>query len=303
MRALFLATRWLQLRPRAAPRRSAARASAGRCPIRSTSAADRTAAAHGRTAPRRIPRSGAACVSMRTSPPPASRLRRKAAEMELADGVDRECVDVGVRVVAHVGRAHVHVAHVAQEPAARACRELGEEIHFRHRGGAESDVARRIFDDVRTAERVLHLARRARPRRAAFRRHTEAAADRSGTCPDGWTMQGGRRRGTDRARSTKRRILARCSRSTPSALPTDNPTVCAEISQRCAIWSSNSCACGFARKFSGWTSSQDGEIAPAATSARCGSRRPMPARCARCPATGRVTTALLIFTPSASCLR
>ena len=27
-----------------------------------------------------------------------------------------------------------------------------------HRGGAESHVARRIFDDIRTAERVLHLA-------------------------------------------------------------------------------------------------------------------------------------------------
>src|SRR6266851_8147693 len=77
--------------------------------------------------------------------------------MQLADCLPRQAVDVGRRIEPHVVRAEDDVADVAQELAAGAMRELAEKITFSHARPRESHVARRILEEIRTSERVLHL--------------------------------------------------------------------------------------------------------------------------------------------------
>ena len=84
---------------------------------------------------------------------------------------------IRVRVIAHIVRAQKHVAHVAQQPAAGASHELGQELGFGHGGGAKADVASGILDDVRSAQGVLHLRECVATKRSV-RRRTEAAAGR-----------------------------------------------------------------------------------------------------------------------------
>src|SRR6266571_6953439 len=48
------------------------------------------------------------------------RLRRKAAQMQLRDGVNRKLGDVAITIEAEIVRAEIDVADVAQEPAAGA---------------------------------------------------------------------------------------------------------------------------------------------------------------------------------------
>src|SRR5215468_2026629 len=54
-------------------------------------------------------------------------LRREAAQMQLRDGVSRELGQIAIAIEAEIMRAEIDVADVAEEPAAGALDELGQE--------------------------------------------------------------------------------------------------------------------------------------------------------------------------------
>src|SRR5262245_34581207 len=86
------------------------------------------------------------------------RLDGKAAEMEFADRVGGQVIDVTVRIEAHIVSAQMDIADIAQEATARAVHELAEKFGLGHGGGAKADIARRILDEVAAPKTVLDLA-------------------------------------------------------------------------------------------------------------------------------------------------
>jgi hypothetical protein len=80
-----------------------------------------------------------------------------AGEMDLADGRGRQRVQVGDRIEPEVPGDDTDVVHVAEDPAARATGDLGQELDLRDVGGREADVARRVLDQQPAPERRLCL--------------------------------------------------------------------------------------------------------------------------------------------------
>src|SRR5262245_46099961 len=75
----------------------------------------------------------------------------KATQVNLGNRVRWELVDVLVRVVSHIVRAHDDIADVAQQFASSSPDDLRKEFGLVDCRWAKSDVARRILNQVRTA--------------------------------------------------------------------------------------------------------------------------------------------------------
>src|SRR5438128_8958925 len=82
-------------------------------------------------------------------------------EMELGDGSRRQRPQVGERVEGVIARAHVDVVDVAQDAAAGARRDGGDELPLRDGGMAVTQVRRWVLQQESAAEellRPLHVA-------------------------------------------------------------------------------------------------------------------------------------------------
>ena len=84
-------------------------------------------------------------------------LGRVAGEVDLADQLDREAVDIGDRIVLLVGGRDVDVVDVEEKTAARAAGDLGEEVDLAHGALAESHIGRRVLEEHAAADGLLHL--------------------------------------------------------------------------------------------------------------------------------------------------
>ena len=83
------------------------------------------------------------------------RVRPMPGEMDLADRVERQFVEIGVGVEAEIGGADRDIVDVDQQAAAGALDELAEEIGLAPVMAVERDVERGILDQDRPAERRL----------------------------------------------------------------------------------------------------------------------------------------------------
>src|SRR5271165_4882101 len=99
------------------------------------------------------PRLTVVATSLRTN---SSASSPTAVEMDLADEPERIIGQIVERREAVVGRRHEHVIDVEQEAAARAPRDGADEFRLAHRRFSEQHVGRRILEEQRPADRLLH---------------------------------------------------------------------------------------------------------------------------------------------------
>ena len=127
---------------------------------------------------------------------------RVAGEVDLHHAVGGDRVDVLARVEAVVEAADVDVVDVEEEAAAAAVAQARQELPLRHRRAGEGEVGRRVLEDERALERVLHLLHPAASRGAASPRRTAAAGGR-GCCGRGRPSSRGGPRPSGRASSPR----------------------------------------------------------------------------------------------------
>jgi len=77
--------------------------------------------------------------------------------VELCDRLCRELVDEAIRVVSHVVAAEMNIADVTQEATAGRVHQCVQKLELAHRRRRQRDIRRRVLDDVRASEDVLHL--------------------------------------------------------------------------------------------------------------------------------------------------
>src|SRR5262249_2794256 len=81
----------------------------------------------------------------------------EAAQVQFTDCRDRQAIDVLPWAVPQIVCAEIHVADVAQEPASGSAHELTEEVELALRRRVEADIARRVLQEIGSAQNVLDL--------------------------------------------------------------------------------------------------------------------------------------------------
>ena len=78
-------------------------------------------------------------------------------EMDLAHMLERKIGEIGERGVAVIGGRDEDVVDVEQQAASGAPDKLADEIRLAHRRFREDDIGRRVLEQDRAADRLLHL--------------------------------------------------------------------------------------------------------------------------------------------------
>src|SRR5258707_4402760 len=80
-----------------------------------------------------------------------------AGEVDLADRIDRECLEVRERIELEIPRADVDVVDVAENAAAGSTGNRGQELRLGDRRIPVAEVGGRVLDQEPSAERPLRL--------------------------------------------------------------------------------------------------------------------------------------------------
>jgi len=78
-------------------------------------------------------------------------------EMDLADTRQRKIREIVERGETMIGRRHEHIVDVEQQSASRTLRHAADEFGLAHRRFREREIGRRIFQQQRPPDRLLHL--------------------------------------------------------------------------------------------------------------------------------------------------
>src|SRR5260370_5990132 len=81
----------------------------------------------------------------------------EASQMQFADCLDWQAVDIPIGVVVHIMGAEIHVADVAQELASGSTHKLTEEFELAHRRRVETHIARGILYEIEPSQALLDL--------------------------------------------------------------------------------------------------------------------------------------------------
>ncbi len=80
-----------------------------------------------------------------------------AGEVDLADRLDGQCLEIGDRVEPEIPRADMDVVDVAQDAAAGSAGDFGDELRLGDRRMPIAEIGRRVLDQQPPAERRLRL--------------------------------------------------------------------------------------------------------------------------------------------------